>query len=50
MPRVSPRLRPFSRLVTTKRLYISETDFFREDWREAFWGTNYARLKIIKSR
>ncbi|WP_148654676.1 FAD-dependent oxidoreductase [Paraburkholderia caribensis] len=30
--------------------YLSETDFFREDWREAFWGTNYARLKAIKNR
>ena len=28
--------------------YISETDFFRPDWREAFWGNNYARLKAIK--
>ncbi|HKR47211.1 MAG TPA: FAD-binding protein [Paraburkholderia sp.] len=30
--------------------YISETDFFRNDWREAFWGVNYARLKAIKDR
>jgi FAD/FMN-containing dehydrogenase len=30
--------------------YISETDFFRTDWREAFWGPNYARLKAIKDR
>ncbi|CAE6734074.1 hypothetical protein LMG22931_02342 [Paraburkholderia nemoris] len=30
--------------------YISETDFFREDWREAFWGANYAKLKTIKDR
>jgi hypothetical protein len=30
--------------------YLSETDFFREDWREAFWGVNYARLKAIKNR
>ncbi|MBB2984733.1 FAD-dependent oxidoreductase [Paraburkholderia tropica] len=30
--------------------YLSETDFFRGDWREAFWGTNYARLKAIKNR
>jgi len=30
--------------------YISETDFFRSDWREAFWGVNYARLKAIKDR
>ncbi|WP_144110311.1 FAD-binding oxidoreductase [Paraburkholderia sp. BCC1886] len=30
--------------------YISETDYFRDDWREAFWGANYARLKAIKNR
>nr|WP_018438784.1 FAD-binding oxidoreductase [Trinickia symbiotica] len=30
--------------------YLSETDFFRRDWREAFWGANYARLKAIKDR
>ncbi|MEM5310501.1 FAD-binding oxidoreductase [Paraburkholderia sp. JHI869] len=30
--------------------YVSETDFFRGDWREAFWGVNYARLKAIKDR
>ena len=28
--------------------YVSETDFFRGDWREAFWGAHYARLKTIK--
>jgi hypothetical protein len=30
--------------------YLSETDFFRGDWHEAFWGTNCARLKTIKDR
>jgi FAD/FMN-containing dehydrogenase len=30
--------------------YLSETDFFRGDWREAFWGANYARQKAIKNR
>jgi FAD/FMN-containing dehydrogenase len=30
--------------------YLSETDFFRSDWREAFWGPNYRRLKSIKDR
>ncbi len=30
--------------------YISETDFFRSDWRAAFWGPNYRRLKAIKDR
>ncbi len=30
--------------------YLSETNFFRKDWREAFWGANYARLKKLKNR
>jgi len=30
--------------------YVSETDYFRDDWREAFWGPNYPRLKAIKGR
>lgn len=30
--------------------YVSETDYFRKDWREAFWGANYPRLKAIKDR
>jgi FAD/FMN-containing dehydrogenase len=30
--------------------YISETDYFRSDWREAFWGPNYPRLKSVKRR
>ena len=30
--------------------YVSETDYFRKDWREAFWGPNYPRLKAIKDR
>ena len=30
--------------------YISETDFFRKDWREAFWGPNYPRLRAVKDR
>jgi FAD/FMN-containing dehydrogenase len=30
--------------------YISETDFFRPDWRRAFWGANYPRLRGVKDR
>jgi hypothetical protein len=35
-------------LAPSSGSYISETDFFRKDWREAFWGQNYPRLKAIK--
>ena len=30
--------------------YISETDYFKPNWREAFWGPNYPRLRRIKDR
>jgi FAD/FMN-containing dehydrogenase len=38
------------RIAPSGGSYISETDFFRTDWREAFWGPNYPRLKAIKRR
>jgi FAD/FMN-containing dehydrogenase len=30
--------------------YFNESDYFRQDWQKAFWGTNYARLRDIKRR
>ena len=30
--------------------YISESSYFREDWREAFWGRHYPRLRAIKDK
>jgi len=30
--------------------YSTEADFFLEDWQEAQWGSNYARLLRIKRR
>ncbi|MEZ5970575.1 MAG: FAD-binding oxidoreductase [Hyphomonadaceae bacterium] len=30
--------------------YVSESDYFNESWREAFWGRNYPRLLAIKRR
>lgn len=38
------------RIAPSGGSYISETDFFRPDWRAAFWGPNYPRLKTIKDR
>jgi FAD/FMN-containing dehydrogenase len=28
--------------------YVSESDFFEESWREAYWGPNYERLLRVK--
>jgi FAD/FMN-containing dehydrogenase len=30
--------------------YISETDYFIPDWRGAFWGRNYPRLRSVKAK
>jgi FAD/FMN-containing dehydrogenase len=29
--------------------YVSESDFFEQDWQQAFWGSNYARLSAVKA-
>jgi FAD/FMN-containing dehydrogenase len=30
--------------------YVSESDYFNRNWREAFWGANYDRLQRIKRK
>ena len=43
-------LEPLLALAEKPATYISETDYFEADWRQAFWGAHYARLKQIKRR
>ena len=30
--------------------YVWESDYFQPDWRDAFWGDNYARLRAVKDK
>lgn len=30
--------------------YVSESDFFENDWQHSYWGSNYARLAEVKNR
>ncbi len=41
---------PLQALLSGPASYVSESDFFEDDWRRSFWGGNYARLSRIKPR
>ena len=40
--------RELRELVPAVGSYVSESDFFEKDWQQAFWGSNYARLRAVK--
>ncbi len=37
-----------SAVVPRPASYVSESDYFLEEWQEAFWGSNYPRLLQVK--
>jgi FAD/FMN-containing dehydrogenase len=37
-------------LVPTAGSYAAESNFFETEWRESFWGPNYARLLAVKDK
>jgi FAD/FMN-containing dehydrogenase len=37
-------------VVEERGSYISESDYFLDDWRTAYWGSNYERLAAVKRR
>ena len=38
------------KLVPNHGSYVSESNYFEPDWRGAFWGANYARLRQVKDK
>ncbi len=38
------------KLLPRPASYVWETDYFQANWQEAFWGDNYARLRVIKAK
>jgi FAD/FMN-containing dehydrogenase len=47
---VSAAMGELRRLVPAPGSYVSESDYFEADWRQAFWGANYPRLKAVKDK
>jgi len=38
------------KLVPNPGSYVSESNYFEADWRGAFWGANYPRLRQVKEK
>ena len=47
---VAAAMAPLKALAEQPASYVSETDYFQDDWQTAFWGDHYARLKQVKDR
>ncbi len=37
-------------LVARRGSYLSEANYFDGDWRQSYWGSNYARLRAVKKK
>jgi FAD/FMN-containing dehydrogenase len=47
---VAAAMAPLQALAGRPASYLSETDYFQDDWQTAFWGDHYARLSRVKDR
>ena len=45
---VDSAMAPLRALAERPAAYVSEADYFQDDWQAAFWGDHYARLTQIK--
>jgi hypothetical protein len=47
---VAAAMAPLKALAKRPASYLSETDYFQDDWQASFWGHHYARLTRVKDR
>jgi FAD/FMN-containing dehydrogenase len=47
---VAAAMAPLKALAERPASYLSETDYFQDDWQASFWGDHYARLSRVKDR
>jgi FAD/FMN-containing dehydrogenase len=47
---VAAAMAPLKALAERPASYVSETDYFQDDWPASFWGDHYERLTRVKDR
>jgi FAD/FMN-containing dehydrogenase len=47
---VAAAMAPLKALAGRPASYLSEADYFQDDWQASFWGDHYARLTRVKDR
>jgi FAD/FMN-containing dehydrogenase len=47
---ITQAMNELRRLLPVAGSYVSESNFFEQDWRQSFWGSNYARLLAVKDK
>jgi hypothetical protein len=47
---VTSAMAPLKALAERPAAYLSEADYFQNDWQASFWGHHYARLTQVKHR
>jgi FAD/FMN-containing dehydrogenase len=47
---VAAAMAPLKALAERPASYLSETDYFQDDWQASFWGDHYTRLTRVKDR
>jgi FAD/FMN-containing dehydrogenase len=48
--RIGRAMGELKRVAPNAGSYLSESDFFEENWHESFWGSNYERLRRVKRK
>jgi FAD/FMN-containing dehydrogenase len=47
---INAAMNELRKLVPNHGSYVSESNYFEPDWRSAFWGANYPRLRQVKDK
>lgn len=47
---ISAAMGEMRKLVPEPGAYVSESNYFEENWSRAFWGSNYPRLQAVKQK